>query len=112
VDKKAFVVQDAVHILQVSLLEDITRFSTCRFKIVNSQNLHKTYPFSPYGGAKGNQKEPEDTHPLGDVARDHAPHTHEQLTDSVKRQEHVQQLAPSHDKHTRHRLAFCKYSHA
>jgi hypothetical protein len=71
----------------------------------------KVCPLSPYGGAKGNQKEPEDAHPLGDVARDHAPHTDEQLTDSVKRQEHVQQLAPSHDKHTCHRLAFCIYSH-
>ncbi len=105
-DKKAFVVQDAVHILQVSVLEDI-RQNYCFSKLARN-----VCPLSPYGGAKGNQKEPEDTHPLGDVARDHAPHTHEQLTDSVKRQEHVQQLAPSHDKHTRHRLAFCIYSRA
>jgi hypothetical protein len=72
----------------------------------------KVCPLSPYGGAEGNQKEPEDTHPLGHVAGEHAPHRDEQLTDSVKRHEHVQQLAPSHDKHTRHRLAFCIHSQA
>ena len=41
-DKKAFVVQDAVHIREVSVLEDITKFSTCRHKIITSQNLHET----------------------------------------------------------------------
>jgi hypothetical protein len=38
------VVQDAVHILEVleCVLEDIPKFSTCRYKVINSQNLHKT----------------------------------------------------------------------